>query len=183
MAKGFAILSQDESILTADSIFRKKMRVKKGTRPAILANGNRQKTIIFGALAHDGKRLFRQYDRFDQYCFLDYLKELRKKFGKISVYADRAPQRRSRPMQKYLDENHDVVLDWFPKGSPQFNAVGEAWKQGKYDLSVSQYRPSLNSLKDRISKHYGTARFDLDIIKYVQRGDGWRIYVREYSQV
>ena len=40
MAKGFTILSQDESIFTADSIFRKKMRVKKRTRPVILVNGN-----------------------------------------------------------------------------------------------------------------------------------------------
>ncbi len=148
------------------------MRAKRGTRPAILVNGNHQKTIILGALAHDGRQLFRQYDRFDQYCFLDYLKELRKKFGKILVYADRAPQHKSRRIQKYLDENHDVVLDWFPKGSPRFNAVEEVWKQGKYDLSVSQYRPSLNNLKSRISKYYRTARFNLDIIKYMQRGDG-----------
>ena len=172
MAKGFAILSQDESVFAADSIFGKKTRAKRGTRPVILVNGNRQKTIILGALAHDGRQLFRQYDEFNQCCFLDCLKELRKKFGKISVYADRAPQRRSRPMQKYLDENHDVVLDWFPKGSPQFNAVEEAWKQGKYDLLVSQYQPSLNNLKSRISKHCRTARFNLDIIKYMQRGDG-----------
>ena len=40
MAKGFTILSQDESILAADSIFRKKMWVKKRTRPVILVNGN-----------------------------------------------------------------------------------------------------------------------------------------------
>ena len=134
-----------------------------------------QKTIILGALAHDGRHLFRQYDRFDQYCFLDYPKELRKKFGKILAYADRAPQHESRLMQKYLDGNHDVVLDWFPKGSPRFNAVEEeeeVRKQGKCDLSVSQYRPSLNNLKSRISKYYGTARFNLDIIKYMRRGDG-----------
>ena len=151
------------------------MRAKRGTRPVILVNDNHQKTIIFGALAHDGRQLFRQYDRFDQCYFLDYLKELRKKFGKILVYADRAPQHKSKLIQKYLDGNHDVVLDWFPKGSPQFNAVEEeeeVRKQGKYDLSVSQYRPSLNNLKSRISKYYGTARFNLDIIKYMQRGDG-----------
>ncbi len=174
MAKGFTILSQDESILAADSIFEKKMRAKKGTRPVILANGNHQKTIVFGALTHDGRQLFRQYDEFNQYCFLDYLKELHKKFGKISVYADRAPQHKSRLIQKYLDESHDVVLDWFPKGSPRFNAVEEeeVWKQGKYNLSVSQYQPSLNNLKNRISKYCRTARFNSDIIKYVQRGDG-----------
>ena len=34
--EGFTILAQDESIFTADAIFRKKMWVKKGSRPIIL---------------------------------------------------------------------------------------------------------------------------------------------------
>ena len=74
---------------------------------------------------------------------MDYLKLLHRKFGKILVYADRAPQHKSKLIQKYLDENSDVMLHWFPKGSPQFNAVEEVWKQGKYNLLVSQYQPSL----------------------------------------
>ncbi len=149
------------------------MWVKKGTRPIILVNGSHQKTIIFGALTHDGRQLFRQYEKFDQYCFLDYLKELHRKFGKILVYVDRAPQHRSKLVQKYLDENaDDVLLNWFPKGSPQLNAVEEVWKQGKYNLLVSQYQPSLSNLKNNISKYYRTRRFNLDILKYMQREDG-----------
>lgn len=148
------------------------MWVKKGTRPIILVNGSHQKTIIFGALSHDGRQFFRQYKRFDQYCFLDYLKELNRKFGKVLIYADRAPQHKSKLIQKYLDKNSDVILDWFPKGSPQFNAVEEVWKQGKYNLLVSQYQPSLSNLKNNISKYYRTARFKLDIFKYMQRENG-----------
>ncbi len=149
------------------------MWVKKGTRPIILVNGSHQKTIIFGALSHNGKQFFRQYDKFDQYCFLDYLKCLHRKFGKVLVYVDRAPQHyKSKIVQKYLDENDDVILDWFPKGSPEFNAIEECWKQGKYDLLVSQYQPSLSNLKNNISKYYRTRRFKLDILKYMQREDG-----------
>lgn len=154
-----------------DAIFRKRMWVKKATRPVILVNGTHQKTIVYGALGHDGKQFFRQYEKFDQYCFLDYLKELHKKFGKILVYADRASQHRSKIVQKYVEKNDDVILDWFPKGSPQFNAAEEVWKQGKYDLLVSQYWPSLNNLKDAVAKYYRTKRFKLDILKYMQRND------------
>ena len=90
-------------------------------------------------------------------CFLDYLKQLNRKFGKILVYADRAPQHKSKLIQKYLDENSDnIMLHWFPKGSPQFNAVEEVWKQGKYNLLVSQYQPSLSNLKSNIYKYYRT---------------------------
>ena len=172
MAEGFTVLAQDESIFLADAIFRKKMWVKKCTRPVILVNGSHQKTIIFGASSSDGKQFFRQYDKFDQYCFLDYLRQLNKKFGKILVFADRAPQHRSNIIKRYLEKNDDVALHWFPKGSPQFNAVEEVWRQGKYDLLVSQYQPSLSNLKSNISKYYRTRRFNLDIIKYMQREDG-----------
>lgn len=155
----------------ADAIFRKKMWVKKGTRPVILVNGTHQKTIVYGALSNDGRQLFRQYAKFDQHCFLDYLKELHKKFGKILIFADRASQHRSKIVQKYVEKNDDVILDWFPKGSPQFNAVEECWRQGKHDLLVSQYWPSLNNLKDAVAKYYRTKRFNLDICKYMQRDD------------
>ncbi len=127
---------------------------------------------MFGASSHDGRQFFRQYDKFDQYCFLDYLKELHRKFGKILVYADRAPQHyKSKIVKEHVDENNDVILEWLPKDSPQFNAVEECWKQEKYDLMVSQYQPSLSNLKESIAKYYRTKRFKLDILKYMQRND------------
>jgi transposase len=149
------------------------MWVRKGTRPIVTVTGSHQKTIVFGALAHDGRQMFRQYDKFDQHAFLDFLKCLHKKFGKILVYADRAPQHcRSKLVQEYLKKNRkDVIVDWFPKGSPQYNAVEECWKQGKYDLLVSRYHPSFADLKDIITRYYRTRRFNLDILKYMQRKD------------
>jgi len=158
----------------ADAIVRKKMWTKKGTRPTVTVTGSHQKTILFGALTHDGRQMFKQYDKFDQHAFLDYLKCLHKKFGKMLVYADRAPQHyRSKLVRRYLDENkEDILVDWFPKGSPQFNAVEECWKQGKYDLLVSRYQPSLANLKHSIATYYRTRRFNLDILKYMQRDDG-----------
>ncbi len=150
------------------------MWVKKGTRPIVIMTGSHQKTIVFGALSYDGRQMFKQYDKFDQHAFIDFLKHLHKKFGKILVYADRAPQHyRSNLVKKYLKTNHEtVIVDWFPKGSPQFNAVEECWKQGKYDLLVSRYHPSFTGLKDMIAEYYRTKRFNLDILKYMQRDDG-----------
>lgn len=103
------------------------MWVKKGSRPIVTVTGSHQKTILFGALSHDGRQMFKQYDRFEQHSFLDFLKCLHKRFGRILVYADRAPQHyRSRLVKEYLKKNHrTVIVDWFPKGSPQFNAVEE----------------------------------------------------------
>ena len=47
---------------------------------------------MFGTLTMEGKQLFRQYDLFNQDTFLDYLKQVRKRLGKVIMFTDRARQ-------------------------------------------------------------------------------------------
>jgi transposase len=58
---------------------------------------------------------------------------------------------------------------YFPKGSPEFNAIEECWRQGKYDLLVSKYYPKFEDLRHVIANYYRTRRFSLDIVKYLSR--------------
>jgi transposase len=94
-----------------------------------------------GTLTIDCKQFFRQYHAFNEDVFLDYLKKLQKKIGKAILFIDRATQHYcSRKVRTYLEENKDVIrVTYFPKGSPELNAVEECWRQGKYDLLVSKY--------------------------------------------
>jgi hypothetical protein len=57
----------------------------------------------------------------------------------------------------------------FPRGSSEFNAVEECWRQGKYDLLVSKYYPKFVNLRRAIANYYRTRRFKLDILKYLFR--------------
>jgi transposase len=118
----------------------------------------------------EGKQLFRQYDIFNQDTFLDYLKQIKKRLRKVILVTDRARQHLSKKVQEYLKENNDSIrIIYFPKGSPEFNAVEECWRQGKHDLLVSKYYPRFTDLKSSISKYYRTRRFNLDIVKYLLR--------------
>ena len=106
------------------------------------------------------------------HTFLEYLKELQSKFHKVILFLDRAPQHcRSIKVRKYLEKNKDDIrIGWFPKGSPEFNAVvEECWRQGKDDLLVSKYYPRFLYLRNVITKYYRTKRFHLDITKYLLR--------------
>jgi transposase len=86
------------------------------------------------------------------------------------MFTDRARQHCSNKAKEYLEENKDSIkIFYFSKGSPEFNAVEECWRQGKYDLLVSKYYPEFIDLKSSISKYYRTRRFNLDIIKYLLR--------------
>ena len=163
---------QDESIFVHDVLAKRKLWLPKGVRPVATMTGSHQRTCVFGTLTMEGKQLFRQYDVFNQYSFLDCLKQVGKRLGKVIMLADRARQHRSKKVREYLEENKDAVrIVYLPKGSPEFNAVEECWRQGKHDLLVSKYYSRFTDLKSTISKYYRTMRFNLDIVKYLLRYD------------
>jgi transposase len=87
------------------------------------------------------------------HSFLDYLKKLQNKFHKVMLFLDKAPQHsRSIKVRKHLEENKmNMKVEYLPKGSPEFNAVEECWRQGKDDLLVSKYYPRLYNLKHAIA--------------------------------
>ena len=141
-------------------------------RPIVTMTGSHQRTCLFGALCIDGRQFFRQYESFNQYSFLDYLIQMQKKFGgKLILFIDRARQHyRSKMVRKYIKNRRDVLkVIYFPKGSSEFNAVEECWRQGKYDLLVSKYYPKFEDFRHAIADYYRTRRFKLNIIKYLSR--------------
>jgi transposase len=143
-------------------------------RPVVTMTGSHQRTCVFGALCIDGRQFFRQYESFNQYTFLDYIKHMQKRRfggGKLILFVDRARQHhRSIMVREYMKQNKDVLkVIYFPKGSSEFNAVEECWRQGKYDLLVSKYYPKFENLTYAIANYYRTKRFKLDIIRYLLR--------------
>jgi transposase len=86
------------------------------------------------------------------------------------MLTDRARPHQSHKIKKYLEKNENSIrIFYLPKGSPEFNAVEECWRQGKYDLLVSKYYPKFIDLKLSIATYYRTRRFNLDIVKYLLR--------------
>ncbi|MGH9999721.1 MAG: transposase [Nitrososphaeraceae archaeon] len=165
----WTVLVQDESIFVHDYIVRRKKWISSDKRPIITVTGSRKKTIVFGCLSLDGKQLFKQYDEFNSKTFVDYLKQVQKRFGKIVIFVDRATPHCSKITTRFLDSNKDTIrLEYFPVGSPEFNAVEECWRQGKYHI-LSTYYSLFNFLKDTISYYYRTTRFNLNIVKYLLR--------------
>jgi transposase len=161
---------QDESIFIHDSVLAKKRKwILKYKRPVVTVTGSHDKTIVYGVLSLDGKQLFRQYERFDSHSFIAYLEEIRKKFKRFIMFVDRATQHRSKMVEEYLQRNIEAIkIEYFPVGSPEFNAVEECWRQGKCNILSNNYS-SFSHIKQAISSYYRTRRFKLDIKKYLFR--------------
>ena len=143
--------------------------ISPGKRPVVtVTGGSRKKTIVFGCLSLDGKQ-FTQYDEFNSDTFIDYLNQIKKRFGKCIVFVDRATPHGSKITRKFIEQNKDILrLEYLPVGSPEFNAVEECWRQGKYHI-LSTYYPTFDDLKYNICCYYRNTRFNLDIVKYLMR--------------
>lgn len=165
----WTVLVQDESIFVYDYVIRRKKWICAGKRLVVTVTGCKKRTVVFGSLSIDRKQLFAQYDTFNSSTFVDYLKQVQKRFGKCIVFVDRATPHCSKITRRFVDANKDTIrLEYLPVGSPQYNAVEECWRQGKYQI-LSVYYPTYNFLKDAISNYYRTTRFNLDIVKYLTR--------------
>ena len=71
-------------------------------------------------------------------------------------------QHGSKVVKEYMKRNEEDEVEYFPVGSPEFNVVGECWKQGKYKV-LSKYCSSFTYIKLVISHCYRTIRSKLDI--------------------
>ena len=125
---------------------------------------------MFGATSLEGKQqLFRQYDWFNANTFLDYLKQIHRKFPKCYLFLDKAKQHyRSKKVLEYFD-NHkkDLIPVYLPTASPEFMVLEGIWNISKNDLLVLQHYSSFADFRNKISVYFRTKRFNLNMKNYL----------------
>ena len=167
--KGFTVVSLDESFFFYDSLIRRVWIHKDNSRPVIKITGSHQHLCLFGAIGLDGKQPFRQYDRFNEYNFYNYLKQIHYKFPKCYLFLDKAPQHyRSQKIKDYFEKCKDVLIPvWLPTASPEFMVLEECWNISKQDLLVLAYYSSFTEFRKRIKEYIRTKRFKLNMSTYL----------------
>ena len=147
------------------------MWIDKDERPILKIIGSHQESVLFGATSIEGKQqLFRQYYWFDQNTFLDYLKQIHRKFPKCYLFLDKAKQHyKSRKVLQYFADNKDSLIPavYLPTASPEFMVLEEVWHIAKNDLLVLQHYSSFTDFKKKIASYFRTKRFNLDMINYL----------------
>jgi len=120
----------------------------------------------------EGKQLFTQYDWFDENTFLDYLKQIHRKFPKCYLFRDKAKQHyRSKKVLQYFVEHKDSLIPVYqPTVSPEFMVMEEVWNIAKNDLLVLQYYSSFADFKNKLSIYFRTKRFNLNMRNYLLKG-------------
>ena len=113
--------------------------------------------------------LVRQYERFDGPTFARYLKEVRRKWGKVLLVTDNASQHKHREVRQYLEEHDEVEILYLPTATPRLSAVESVWKDAKYRLVTSEHYETLEDLTHAVSEYLRTCSIRLDIYKSLYR--------------
>ena len=124
---------------------------------------------MYGVLTEDGTQLMRQYERFGGPTFVRYLKEVRRKWGKILLVTDNASQHRHREVQKYLEEHDGLEILYLPTATPRLGAVEPVWKYAKYRLVTSEHYETPEDLTHAVSEYFRTCPIRPDIYKFLYR--------------
>lgn len=125
---------------------------------------------MFGAISLDRKKqLFRQYDRFDENTFYEFLKQLHYKFPKCYLFLDKAPQHyKSYKVRQYLEKHKlSMIPVWLPTASPEFMVLEESWNISKKDLLVLTYYHSFTNFRKKIGGYFRTKHFNLNMKNYL----------------
>ena len=167
--RGFTIVVQDESIFLRTGTNGRKLWSRVGEPVAVIRHGRRDRIVVCGALAEDGIRLMRQYERFDGPTFVRYLKEARRKWGKVLLIMDNAGQHKTKAVRKYLEEHDGLEILYLPTATPKLGAVESVWKGAKYRLVTSEHYETLEDLTHAVSEYFRTCSVRLDIYKFLYR--------------
>lgn len=144
--------------------------IKENSRPIVMVTGSHRNFCVFGIISIDRKQLFRQYDRFNENTFYEFLKKIHYKFPKCYLFLDKAtPHYKSQKVRKYFDEHKDNLIPvWLPTAaSPEFMVVEECWNISKRDLLVLTYYPSFTGFREKIGEYFRTKHFDLNMQNYL----------------
>lgn len=143
--------------------------IEEHCRPLVTVTGSHRNFCMFGAISLDGKQLFREYDRFNEYTFYEYLKQIHYRFPKCYLFLDKAtPHYKSQKVRQYFNKHKDDLIPiWVPTASPEFMMLEECWNISKNHLLVLSYSPSFANFRKRIGRYFRTKHFNLNMRNYL----------------
>jgi hypothetical protein len=118
----------------------------------------------------DNRQIFREYNRFNQNTFYEFLKQLHYKFPKCYLFLDKASphQYKSEKVRRYFDEHkYSLIPVWLPTASPEFMVLEECWNISKNDLLVLAYYASFTDFRKRVGQYFRTKHFNLNMRNYL----------------
>ena len=118
---------QDEAIFVADAKPRR-VYTPPDVRAITYVTGIHERTVVYGVLGLNGEQLFCRYDKFDADHFIEFLKEIKRRFTRALVIMDKAPQDKARTVKKAHRKMSGIRIAFLPRATPEPSAAEECWR-------------------------------------------------------
>ena len=155
--RGFVIACLDEATFgLIPNIVRGWAR--RGSRPVAIHNFQHKWTNVFGARS---KRsfVFSFSKKKNQRVFIEFLKKLVKRWGKLCLFIDGAPYHRGKRVKAFAKGRRKTIkLVYFPKYSPDINPIEQCWKPARKVLG-NRLVKSIPAMKYHLCKTFGNRFF------------------------
>jgi len=100
----------------------------KGKPARVQTSLSGERFYVYGGLTKDDF-IYGYHDRANSAAFIEFLKLLREKLGKVMVLVDNASPHKSKKTKEYVEScNGDVVLVYQLPYTPELNPVEGQWK-------------------------------------------------------
>jgi len=105
-----------------------------------------------------------------------FVDSLRRRIRKpLMVIWDRIPIHQSSPVEQYLSDHEDVLVEPFPPYSPELNPVDYVWGYVKYGRLANYCPNSLDELRRKVTSELCRVRTRPDLLKSFFRATGLQL--------
>ena len=112
--------------------------------------------------------MFRQYDKFNQHAFADFLMQAVYKFKKICLIMDKASQHRATKIRKLVERTDGLEIIFLPTATPDLSAIETYWRDLKRAVLDVSYT-SLRMLHEAITRYTRYKKPNLVVENFLYR--------------
>ena len=149
-AEGRTVVAVDAATLRDSPVSRRGIR-RRGGRETVPVNHSKQSIHMIGALG-DGTLDLQFHDDLSAGSYVDLVKHLHRRYGKVGIIADNASALTGRDMRKCLDDaGGDVEILHLPPRTPQLNPIEVEWREIKAAIA-DIFFDGLDRMRDAIRR-------------------------------
>lgn len=155
------VLCEDEMVLSQKTTFQK-IWLPKGEYPKILVSNKKEARSIYGFLnIKTGKETAFKTAWQNMFITAEVLGKLRQVYPteKILLLWDGPGTHRGKEVAKFLENDGNIDVIYFPRYSPEQNPQEHVWREGRKQVTHNKYIENIDATTDEFVNYLNTTRF------------------------
>lgn len=162
------ILTEDEMHLSTQTTVQK-VWLPQGEYPKIEISNKKESRSIYGFLdIKTGKEHAFKTEWQNMYITCDVLKKLRKIYPnqKLLFIWDGAGWHRGSEVQRFIKEDGNIEIIYFPKYTPELNPQEYVWKNGRNKMTHNKFIQNIDNTTDEFINYLNNTKFNYSLLGY-----------------